>query len=484
MNAVNFPIVEAAEGAPLYASPKKVYPQSVKGSFRRLKWMLLWLCLGVYYLLPFLRWDRGPNEPHQAVLIDFDHSRFYFFFIELWPQEVYYFTGLLVIASLALFLANALIGRAWCGFTCPQTVWTDLFMWVERAIEGDRRERMKLDAAPWTRSKIVKRIAKHTIWIVIAWWTGGAFVLYFADAPTLVRQLAMFDASMAVWVSIATLTFTTYYLAGHMREQFCLYMCPWPRIQAALTDADALNITYRNDRGEPKMSLKQATRSRAADLPAGDCIDCNQCVAVCPTGVDIRQGLQPGCIQCGLCIDACDSVMTRVQRPIRLIAYDTDDNVRRRKSGQSAVYRPIRGRTIAYAAMIVFVGALMLYQLATRQRLSLSAMHVRAPMFTTTQGAGVRNGYTLRLSNKWSEARKFAISVQGLKDAEIKSEQAEVAADGTVVVDVDPDSNQEIDLFVTLPRVDLKGQSAPIVFRATELASGEATEASDHVFGP
>ena len=481
---MNLQAVEAEDAVPLFAASRKVYPQSVKGTFRRLKWILLWVCLGIYYVLPFLRWARGPNQPHQAVLIDFDHSRFYFFFIELWPQEVYYFTGLLVIASLALFLVNALIGRAWCGFTCPQTVWTDLFIWVERAIEGDRRERMKLDAAPWTRDKIVKRVAKHAIWLAIAWWTGGAFVLYFADAPTLVGQLATYQASVTVWISIGILTFTTYYLAGHMREQFCLNMCPWPRIQAALTDSDALNITYRNDRGEPRMSLKQATRARAASLPAGDCIDCNQCVAVCPTGVDIRQGLQPGCIQCGLCIDACDSVMTKVHRPIRLIAYDTDDNVRRRKSREKVVFRPIGGRTIAYSATIVFVGALMLYQLATRQHLSLSAMHIRAPLFTTTHDGGIRDGYTLRLANKWSDARKFAITIEGLKDASLKSEEADVSTDAKLIVEVDPDSNQEIDLFVSAPRASLDGPSASVVFRATDVGSGEATEASDHFFGP
>ena len=484
MNALNFPLPEADNDAPLYAPSRKVYPQSVRGTFRRLKWGLLWLCLGVYYVLPFVRWDRGPNLPHQAVLIDLDHSRFYFFFIELWPQEVYYFTGLLVIASLALFLANALIGRAWCGFVCPQTVWTDLYMWVEAAIEGDRRERMKLDAAPWTVGKIGKRAAKHAVWLAVAAWTGGAFVLYFADAPTLMRSLARFDVSATVWMAIGTLTLTTYYLAGHMREQYCLYMCPWPRLQAALTDSDALNITYRGDRGEPKMSLKQANRARAAGQPSGDCLDCNQCVAVCPTGVDIRQGLQPGCIQCGLCIDACDSVMTRVNRPIRLIAYDTDDNVRRRRHGQAPVYRPVRGRTLAYAATIALVGGLMLYELATRQNLALSAMHIRAPMFTTTHDGGLREGYTLRLANKWGEARRFAISVEGLGGAVLKSEEAAPDDGGGLSLEVAPDSNQEIDLFVTAPAKSIAGTSVPIVFRARDVLSGQTIAASEHFFGP
>ncbi len=323
------------DDGPLYAAAKKVYPQRVWGTYRRIKWIVLWIALGVYDILPFIRWNRGPDQPGQAVLVDMAHSRFYFFFIELWPQEVYYFTGLLILAALILFLSNALFGRVWCGYACPQTVWTDLFLFVERRIEGDRRDRIKLDEAPWTADKIMKRVAKHAAWLAIALFTGGAAVLYFEDAPTLLKQLLVFQAPPVAYLWIGILTFTTYSLAGHMREQVCLYMCPWPRIQAALTDTDALNVTYRSDRGEPRMSVKEAAKVRAHGEAAGDCIDCMQCVAVCPTGVDIRKGSQLGCIQCGLCIDACDAVMAKVHRPTRLIAYDTDENLERRKRGES-----------------------------------------------------------------------------------------------------------------------------------------------------
>src|SRR4051794_10972832 len=302
------------DDGPLYVAQKKLYPQSVSGSFRRIKWGLMAFCLGVYYLLPFVRWNRGLGAPDQAVLVDLPNSRFYFFFIELWPQEVYYFTGLLILAALILFLMNALAGRVWCGYLCPQTVWTDLFFAVERLIEGDRRERMLKDAGPLTLERFTEKLLKHSVWLMIAWWTGGAWGLYFADAPSLVVDLATAKAPMVAYGSIAILTFTTYVLAGHMREQVCLYMCPWPRIQAALIDENALNVTYRYDRGEPRHSVKKAATLRAAGEPAGDCIDCNQCVAVCPTGVDIRDGANLGCIQCGLCIDACDAVMTKVGR--------------------------------------------------------------------------------------------------------------------------------------------------------------------------
>ncbi len=322
---------------PLYEKRRKVYPQSVHGPFRRIKWAILCITLGTYYLLPFVRWDRGPGLPDQAVLIDFPHRRFYFFFIELWPQEVYYFTGLLILAAMTLFLMNAVAGRLWCGYMCPQTVWTDLFYAVERWVEGDRRERMQGDKHYWTFTHLRKVALKHFLWIMIAWWTGGAWVLYFADAPTLVKELATFQAPFLAYLWIGILTATTYVFAGHAREQMCIYMCPWPRIQAALTDEWALNVTYRRDRGEPRMSVKKADAARAHGAPAGDCVDCHQCINVCPTGVDIRNGIQLGCIQCGLCIDACDNVMSEIGRPKGLIGYDTDINMQRRREGKPPI---------------------------------------------------------------------------------------------------------------------------------------------------
>ena len=316
---------------PLYAARKKVYPQRVSGTYRRVKWAVLFITLGIYYLLPFVRWDRGPNAPGQAVLIDFPSRRFYFFFIEIWPQEFYYLTGLLILAAMALFLMNAVAGRLWCGYLCPQTVWTDLFQTIERWTEGDRREHLQRDRQPWTLERLARAGAKHFLWLMVAWWTGGAWVLYFADAPSLVKDLATFQAPLIAYVFIGLLTFTTYALAGWMREQVCVYMCPWPRIQAALTDEYALNVTYRYDRGEPRASVKKAAALHEQGLPAGDCIDCLQCVHVCPTGVDIRGGPNLGCIQCGLCIDACDAVMEKIGRPARLIAFDTDINIKRRQ---------------------------------------------------------------------------------------------------------------------------------------------------------
>jgi len=468
----------------LYAAQQKIHPQSVTGTFRRLKWALLWLCLGIFYLLPFARWDRGPNLPHQAVLIDFDHARFYFFPIELWAQELYYITGLMVLGCLALFLSNALIGRAWCGFVCPQTIWTDMFVWVERRIEGDRRERIKLDAAPWTGAKIAKRAAKHAIWLAMAASTGVAFVLYFGDAPTQIGRLATLHASYQPWLWIGVLTSTTYGFAGHMREQYCQYVCPWPRIQGALTDPDSLSVAYRIDRGEPKMSLKAAAKVREAGQPAGDCIDCNACVNVCPAGVDIRLGYQAGCIQCGLCIDACDATMRKVGRPTRLIGYDTDDNVRRRANGEASTVRLVRPRTLAYAAMIAVIGAVMLFALATRQSVALSVQHVRMPMYTMLKDGSLRNGYALRIANKGGEARRFSISVEGVNGATVTCDEA-VAMDGDrPVVAVAPDSDQSFLVFITAPSGGAAAPSGPVAFRVVETVGGESSTASDHFFGP
>lgn len=473
-----------AEDLPLFAPTKKVYPQSVKGRFRRAKWIILALCLGIYYLLPFLRWDRGPNLPNQAVLLDLANNRFYFFFIEIWPQEVYYFTGLLILAAFVLFLMNAVAGRVWCGYLCPQTVWTDLFLAVERFFEGDRRERIKRDEAPWSTDKLLRKTGKHAVWLLIAWWTGGAWVLYFADAPTLVKQLATLTAPLTAYVWIAVLTFTTYSLAGIMREQVCLYMCPWPRIQAALTDDDALNVTYRYDRGDPRVSVKQAQRLRAENKPAGDCIDCNQCVAVCPTGIDIRDGSQLGCIQCGLCIDACDTVMAKIERPLGLIAYDTDDNVQRRLKGEASIYKPLRARTFIYAALISIVGGAMIFQLATRRTAEMSILHDRAPLFVTLSDGSIRNAYTLRLLNKRPDSRPFALMVSGIPGIRIETVGTAATADLRPIVTVEPDSSREVRALVTVPAGTRIDKSQSITFTASDLFAGEVVSVSEHFFAP
>jgi cytochrome c oxidase accessory protein FixG len=484
MNKNLTPAELEADAAPLYAPHKKVYPQAVSGQFRRIKWGLMAVCLGIYYLLPFVRWDRGPNAPSQAVLIDFPNSRFYFFFIELWPQEVYYFTGLLILAALGLFLMNAIGGRIWCGYLCPQTAWTDLFYAVERAIEGDRRERMKKDDGKMTALRVWEITAKHTIWILIAWWTGGAWVLYFADAPTLVKELATFEAPLIAYIWIGILTFTTYALAGFMREQVCVYMCPWPRIQAALTDEWALNVTYRYDRGEPRLSLKKAVELRAKGDVAGDCIDCGQCVAVCPTGIDIRNGSQIDCIQCGLCIDACDSVMSKIGRPSRLIAYDNDVNIARRAAGKAPVFKIVRPRTVLYASVIAVVGSIMLYVLATRAFLDISVLHDRNPIAVALSDGSVRNAYTVRLLNKRTYGRAVALDVTGVSGAKVEVVGWDSLGMPRPVIVIGRDQTEEFRVLVTVPSRDNLEKSTDATFVVTDIGLGEMASAKDHFILP
>jgi cytochrome c oxidase accessory protein FixG len=475
----------AADSQQFYADQKKIYSQSVHGTFRRIKWALLIVCLGVYYFLPFVRWDRGPGQPDQAVLIDFTTRRFYFFFIEIWPQEVYYIAGLLILAAMILFLMNAIAGRVWCGYLCPQTVWTDLFLATERWWEGDRRDRMKLDGAPWTANKIARKIGKHVTWLMIAWWTGGAWVLYFADAPTLVKDLFLLQAPIAAYAWIGALTFTTYTLAGMMREQICIYMCPWPRIQAALTDEWALNVTYRVDRGEPRMSLKTGNAARARGEPAGDCVDCNQCVNVCPTGTDIRHGMQLSCIQCGLCIDACDNVMTKIDRPHGLIAYDTDINVARRKEGKKPVQHLLRPRSILYVLIISGIGGLMLYSLMTRSTLAVDVLHDRNPQYVVNSNGSIRNAYTVRILNKASVTRNFELVVDGLPE-ETKLEVAgePVTGENKATVMVDGDQTREVRALVVTPPGEKLKPSTDVVFRIRDLAGGNAAVHRDFFKAP
>ena len=479
-------LVASGVEVPLYAASQKVYPQSVEGRYRRIKWAILFVTLGIYYFLPFVRWDRGLDAPGQAVLVDLANRRFYFFFIEIWPQEFYYVTGLLIMAAFGLFLMNSVAGRIWCGDLCPQTVWTDLFLIVERWIEGDRRERMLKANQPLNLEIFTEKLLKHSTWLLIAWWTGGAWVLYFADAPTLVYKLATFQGDPVAYIWIAILTFTTYFLAGFMREQVCTYMCPWPRIQAALIDEWALNVTYRYDRGEPRGSLKKSEALRLSGAESGDCVDCHQCVNVCPTGVDIRDGLQIDCIQCGLCIDACDNIMTRVGRPTGLIGYDTQNNVELRNSGLPGLpVKLIRPRTVLYAVLIAGVGAIMLYALATRNMIEVAALHDRNPQYVTLSDGSIRNGYTLRLVNRLAQERVFVVGVEGLAGARIESSGLASDGAGRLTTPVGRDQTLELRVLISVPASfsrEVKSQN--VVIRAMEPVSGANATVTEHFFLP
>lgn len=449
-----------------YKARVPIYSKLVHGTYRKLKWIIMAVTLAIYYITPWIRWDRGPSAPSQAVLVDLAHERFYFFFIEIWPQEVYYITGLLILAALGIFLAAALLGRVWCGYACPQTVWTDLFIYVENLIEGDRAARIRLAKAPWTFEKIAKRWAKHGTWLLIAVATGGAWVFYFADAPTLAHSLFTGAAPMVAYGAVGALAFTTYTLGGLMREQVCTYMCPWPRIQASLTDAETLSVTYRRDRGEPRARYR---KGQSWD-DRGACIDCNQCVAACPMGIDIRDGAQLECINCALCIDACDDVMVRIGLPKGLIAYDTDANVLRRERGEAPAFHFLRPRTILYGAVFAIVGAVMAYGLLTRATLGLDVIRDRNPNFVTLADGSVRNGYTLKLLNQANAARTFDLSLTGTRPAKV----VVIGTGGLPArVRVEPDRVRTIRLLVTLAPRQLRDEEEPIQFVLKDIETGE-----------
>jgi len=455
----------------LYASRVKVYPKEAHGRFRTVKWIVMAVTLGIYYIVPWIRWDRGPYLPDQAVLIDFPARRFYFFFLEIWPQEFYFVTGLLVLAALALFLVTSVAGRVWCGYTCPQTVWTDLMIAVERFWQGDRNQRLRLDKHPWSAETLWRKGATHLSWLLIAIATGGAWVFYFADAPTLAKQLFTLQAPLAAYLFIAIFTATTYVLGGIAREQVCIYMCPWPRIQGAMFDRDSLLISYRTWRGEPRGPHKSGQSWEGR----GDCIDCHQCVAVCPTGIDIRNGPQLECIQCALCIDACNEIMDKVERPRGLIAYDTMRNLT--AAGQEAVpLRIIRPRVILYAVAIVIVSAIMLVALLLRPDLDVNVLHDRNPIYVRLSDGGLRNGYTVKLLNKLYAPHSFKVAIEGLPGASLSIIGQEKETEPVVVVP--PDDLQAIRLYVTLQKegaAALTGDSTDFDIVVTDVAGGERT---------
>jgi cytochrome c oxidase accessory protein FixG len=394
----------------LYAPREPVFPRRVSGTFRRLKWWIMAVTLGIYYLIPWLRWDRGPSLPDQAVLVDLANRRFFFLWIEIWPHEFYFVAGLLIMAGLGLFLFTSALGRVWCGYTCPQTVWTDLFILVERWIEGDRNARVRLWNAKWNIRKWRLRLTKWFVWVLISIATGGAWVFYFTDAPDLARDLMNFTAHPFAYGTIAVLTATTFLFGGIAREQVCIYMCPWPRIQAAMMDPDTLTVAYRDWRGEPRGKHRKAEVVE----PFGDCIDCMACVNVCPMGIDIRDGQQMECIACALCIDACDDVMTKIGKPRGLIDYLalTDEPDERAGAAPKPIWRHVlRPRTILYTVLWSMVGAGLLYALFIRSDIELTVSPVRNPTYVTQSDGSIRNIYDVRLRNKYGTNRTFHLSL-------------------------------------------------------------------------
>ena len=382
----------------LYAAQAKVYPREIEGRFARLRTLAMFVLLGVFYVFPWLRWDG-----RQAVLFDLPARKFYVFGLTFWPQDFFWLAWLLIIAGLSLFFFTALAGRLWCGYACPQTVWTEVFLWIERACEGRRNQRIKLDAAPWNAEKLRRKGTKQLLWVGFAAWTGFTFVGFFTPITDLAREAANFSLSgwEAFW--IVFYGFATYGNAGFLREQVCKYMCPYARFQSAMFDKDTLVISYDAARGDPRGARKRSADPKALGL--GDCVDCEACVQVCPTGIDIRNGLQIECIACAACIDACDDVMDKMDYARGLIGYTTEN----RRAGKPL--HVLRWRTLIYGGLLALLIGTFVWGIVHRAPLILEVLRDRNALYRRGSDGAIENSYTAKLVNKTEVAQRVRLAV-------------------------------------------------------------------------
>jgi cytochrome c oxidase accessory protein FixG len=447
----------------LYEKQKKIYPRAVNGWFAGWRWALVWITQLVFYGLPWLQWND-----RQAVLFELASRRFYIFGFVLYPQDFIYLTALLLISAYALFLFTAVAGRLWCGYACPQTVYTEIFLWIERRFEGDRMKRMKLDAGPWTLEKLWRKGGKQVAWIALALWTGFTFVAYFTPIKTLWAEAFTLDFGPWEWFWVLFYALATYGNAGFLREQVCKYMCPYARFQSAMFDKDTLIVTYDADRGEPR-----GTRGRKTDLSAaqlGHCIDCNLCVDVCPTGIDIRKGLQYECIGCAACIDVCQGVMDKMRYPRGLIRYDTQNGLQQHLSRGQEWKRVLRPRVIIYTVILVVVSAAVLASLVLRTPFKVDVVRDRGALARIVDEGRVENVYRLQIMNASEQTQHYRVAVGGLDGARVID-----AGD----VEVGPAAARWVPLAVQVPHATAKaaGDGAHrIDFEITQLPSGDGSD--------
>lgn len=446
----------------LYEAKKKIYPRAIDGAFARWRWALVLLTQAVFYGLPWFEWGQ-----RQMVLFDLGARRFYLFGLVLYPQDFIYLTGLLIISALSLFLFTAVAGRLWCGFACPQTVYTEIFLWIERLTEGDRSARMRLDKGPWTFEKLWRKALKQLAWVSVALWTGFTFVGYFVPIRQLGGELlALAGTWQLFWVGFYS--FATYGFAGYMREQVCKYMCPYARFQSAMFDKDTLIVTYDTQRGEPRGARSKKVDPKAQAL--GDCIDCSLCVQVCPTGIDIRKGLQYECIGCGLCVDACNAVMDKVQYPRGLIRYATQNGMHNRWSGAQMVRRVLRPRVLLYGAVLLALCAAMLASLVTRTPLKVDVVRDRAALSRVVAGGQLENIYRLQIMNATEQPQRYRITARGLQGLHIASDSE---------VDIGPAESRWVPVRLQLPYGTAPAGSHPVHFDVQALGDrAQVTEKS------
>jgi cytochrome c oxidase accessory protein FixG len=441
----------------LYEIRRKIYPRAVRGKFAVSRWFFVWATQLVFYGLPWLEWNG-----RQAVLFDLVHRKFYIFGLVFWPQDVIYLTVLLIISAYSLFLFTAVAGRVWCGFACPQTVYTEIFLWIEKVIEGDRLKRMKLDQSPLSWHKFALKAAKHGIWVALALWTGFTFVGYFSPIKTLGPDALSF--ALGPWETFWILFygFATYGNAGWMREQVCKYMCPYARFQSVMFDSDTLIITYDGERGEPR-----GARARAADHKAkglGDCVDCGICVQVCPTGIDIRNGLQYECIGCAACIDGCNQVMDKMNYPRGLIRYATENALKQHYSLPQIIKRLFRPRVLVYTAVLWAIIIAAALTLVNRVPVKVDVIRDRIATARADDPV-IENVYRLQIMNTSEHAREFRISASGLDEIEFESERQPMH--------VGPASQRTVPVRLRVEREDARQGANPIVFTVQTVGDDE-----------
>jgi cytochrome c oxidase accessory protein FixG len=412
MNSESTPPAQPAEGSSeqvilLYQAAKKIYPRSVTGRFVSWRWVFVWLTQIIYYGLPWLMWND-----RQAVLFDLASRRFFIFGWVFYPQDFIYLTALLVISAYSLFLFTAVAGRLWCGYACPQTVYSEIFMWIERKFEGDRAARMKLDAGPWSMQRLGRTGGKHSAWMALSLWTGFTFVSYFTPVRTLAAEVI--GLSLGPWEVfwVGFYGALTYLNAGYMREQICKYLCPYARFQSAMFDKDTLIVSYDTARGEPRGS-----RSKKADLKQlglGSCVDCNLCVQVCPTGIDIRKGLQYECIGCAACVDVCDEVMTKMNYPTGLVRYDTQNGLAQGLTRAQLIRRVFRPRVLVYTAILIVVVTALAVSITTRSPFKVDVVRDRSTLARQVEDGFVENVYRLQIMNTTESTQHYTVQADGL----------------------------------------------------------------------
>ena len=451
----------------LYASHQKIHPRSTTGFFTNWRWAMVWLTQIIFYGLPWLEWGQ-----RQAVLFDLGARRFYIFGLVLYPQDFIYLTGLMVISALSLFLFTAVAGRLWCGYACPQTVYTEIFLWIEHKVEGNRSARMRRDAQPWGLAKFGRKSLKHLLWLLLALWTGFSFVGYFTPIKEL--GVEVIQMSMGSWEIFWTFFygFATYGNAGFMREQVCKHMCPYARFQSAMFDKDTLIVTYDTERGEPR-----GARSRSADpkaLKLGACVDCSLCVQVCPTGIDIRKGLQYECIGCGVCVDVCDTVMDKLGYERGLIKYSTDNAMKNHWSQAQTLRHVLRPRVLVYTTILSSIVLAVLISLSMRTPFKVDVVRDRGVTARPVAGGKIENVYRLQLMNATEKQQRYKITVNGLPGLQISSE---------TVLAVESTQARWVPVRVQAPFDAAAPGSHPIHFEIDALdSSGHLSEKSVFLF--